>query len=158
VLLDIVLLAYARGIISSRGMEAACCRDVQFMAISGSSAPRLSTLANFVSSLGPAIGKIFGAVLAICDRAGLIGRQMFAIDGVKLPSSAAKAKSGKRKDFLRQVDKMEKAPEQMLAKQRDAATGASEPQLRSRQKLDGQCKLYSLVHNIEKLANNGYAK
>ena len=86
VLLKIVLLAYARGIISSRGMEAACCRDVQFMALSGNSAPHFSTLANFVSSLGPAIGKIFAQVLAICDRQGLIGRQMFAIDGVKLPS------------------------------------------------------------------------
>jgi hypothetical protein len=29
--------------------------------------------------------------------------------------------------------------------------------LRGRQKVDGQWKLYCLVHNIEKLANNGYA-
>ena len=63
VLLKIVLLAYSRGIVSSRGMEAACCDDVQFMAISGNSAPHFSTLANFVSSLGPAIGKIFAQVL-----------------------------------------------------------------------------------------------
>ena len=55
-LLKIVLLSYARGIISSRGMEVACCRDVQFMASSGNSVPHFSTLANFVSSLGPAIG------------------------------------------------------------------------------------------------------
>jgi transposase len=123
-LLKVVLLAYSRGIISSRNMEAACCRDVVFMAISGNSAPHLSTLANFVSSLGPAIGKIFAQVLAVCDRRGLIGRQMFAIDGVKLPSNASKAKSGKRKDFLRQLAKMQKAAEQMLAKQRanDAAS------------------------------------
>jgi hypothetical protein len=30
--------------------------------------------------------------------------------------------------------------------------------LRGRHKVDGQWKLYCLVHNIEKLANNGYAK
>ena len=29
--------------------------------------------------------------------------------------------------------------------------------LRGRTKVDGQWKLYCLVHNIEKLANNGYA-
>jgi hypothetical protein len=29
--------------------------------------------------------------------------------------------------------------------------------LRGRQKVDGQWKLYCLVHNIEKLANHGYA-
>jgi transposase len=126
VLLKIVLLAYSRGIISSRGMEAACCNDVLFMAISGNSAPHFSTLANFVSSLGPAVRSIFAQVLALCARQGLIGRQLFAIDGVKLPSNASKAKSGKRKDFLRQVDKMDKAVEQILAKQRVADAGAAE--------------------------------
>jgi hypothetical protein len=30
--------------------------------------------------------------------------------------------------------------------------------LGGRQKVDGQWKLYCLVHNIEKLAHNGYAK
>jgi transposase len=39
VLLKIVLLAYSRGIISARGMQGACERDVQFMAISGNQAP-----------------------------------------------------------------------------------------------------------------------
>ncbi len=29
--------------------------------------------------------------------------------------------------------------------------------LRGRSKVDGQWKLFCLVHNIEKLANNGYA-
>jgi hypothetical protein len=109
-------------------MEAACCNDVLFMAISGNSAPHFSTLANFVSSLGPAMGKIFAQVLAICDRQGLIGRQLFTIDGVKLPSNASKAKSGKRKEFVRQVAKMEKAVEQMLAKHRDADAVAADPQ------------------------------
>ena len=33
-------------------------------------------------------------MLLICDRQGLIGRQMFAIDGVKLPSNADKRRSG----------------------------------------------------------------
>ena len=132
VLLKIVLLAYSRGILSSRGMEAACCSDVLFMAISGNSAPHFSTLANFVSSLGPAIGKIFAQVLTICDQQGLIGRQLFAIDGVKLPSNASKAKSGKRKDYLRQVDKMEKAVEQILAKQRAADASTAQAALDSK--------------------------
>jgi len=132
VLLKIVLLAYSRGIISSRGMEAACCNDVLFMAISGNSAPHFSTLANFVSSLGRAIGQIFAQVLTICDRQGLIGRQLFAIDGVKLPSNASKAKSGKRKDFLRQVAKMEKAVEQILAQQRAADASAAQSTLEAK--------------------------
>ena len=34
---------------------------------------------------------------------------MFAIDGVKLPSNASKARSGTRADFKRQADKLEAA-------------------------------------------------
>ena len=41
---------------------------------------------------------------------------MFAIDGIKLPANASKAKSGTRADYQRQVDKMERAAKQMLEK------------------------------------------
>ena len=48
-------------------------------------------------------------MLFICDRQGLIGREMFAIDGVKRPSNASKARSGTRTDFERQAGKLEAA-------------------------------------------------
>jgi len=47
-------------------------------------------MAHFVSTLGADIAPIFAAVLAVCDWSGLIGREMFAIDGVKRPSNASK--------------------------------------------------------------------
>ena len=124
VLLKLILLGYCHGIVGSRGIEAACRNNVQFMAISGDAQPHYSTLATFVSDLGEAVGKVFTQVLMICDRQGLIGRQMLAIDGVKLPSNASKAKSGKRKDFLRQVAKMEKALDEIVAKPRGAGDRA----------------------------------
>ena len=49
--------------------------------------------------MGDNITQLFTQILYICDRQGLIGREMFAIDGVKLPSNASKAKSGTRADF-----------------------------------------------------------
>jgi hypothetical protein len=64
------------------------------MAISGDSAPQFTTVAKFVRELGDESAAIFTQVLLICDREGLIGRQMFAIDGVKLPSNADKRHSG----------------------------------------------------------------
>ncbi len=114
VLLKIVLLAYSRGIVSSRAIEAACRNNVLFMAVSGDSAPHFTSVAGFVAGLGEELKSIFTQVLTICDRQGLIGREIFAIDGVKLPSNAAKARSGMRKDFLRQARKMEQAVAQML--------------------------------------------
>jgi transposase len=134
VLLKIVLLAYSHGIVSSRGMEWACRNIVQFMAISGDSQPDYSTLAKFVSGLGDIAGKVFTQVLLICQRQGLIGREMFAIDGVKLPSNASKAKSGKRKDFVRQANKMRRAVEQLLAKQGEADAGGTTGELSERER------------------------
>jgi transposase len=133
ILLKIVLLAYSHGIVSSRGMEAACRDNVQFIALSGDSQPDHSTLATFVSSLGEAVAKVFTQVLLICQRQGLIGREMFAIDGVKLPSNASKAKSGKRKDFVRQAAKMEQAVQALLAKQRDHDAAGTDERLAQRE-------------------------
>jgi len=120
VLLKIVLLAYSRGVISSRKMEAACIDNVMFMAVSGESRPDHSTLASFVSKLGDEVAKLFAQVLVLCDRQGLIGREMFAIDGVKLPSNASKARSGTRADFQRQLQRMERQAQHMIDAQRRA--------------------------------------
>jgi transposase len=120
VLLKIILLAYSRGIVTSRKIEAACRENVVFIAVSGDSQPNFTTLAAFVSDMGDLASKLFAQVLTVCDRQGLIGREMFAIDGVKLPSNASKAKSGTRRDFQRQAEKMEQAAQKMLDRHRDA--------------------------------------
>lgn len=52
VLLKIVLLAYSRGLISSRTIASACRNNVLFMAASGDSAPHFTTIAGFVAELG----------------------------------------------------------------------------------------------------------
>nr|WP_240754745.1 transposase [Parasulfuritortus cantonensis] len=121
-LLKIILLAYSRGIVSSRKMEAACRENVLFIAVSGDSQPHFTTLAAFIAEMGDLAAKLFSQVLTICDRQGLIGREMFAIDGVKLPSNASKAKSGSRADFQRQAEKMEQAAAKMLARHQAADT------------------------------------
>jgi len=128
-LLKVVLFAYSRGIVSSRGIERACREQVTFIALSGDSAPHFTTLAAFVSTLGDEIVPLFGQVLFLCDRQGLIGREMFAIDGVKLPSNASKARSGTRADFEHQAQKLEAAAQAMLARHRENDTLPVEPDL-----------------------------
>jgi transposase len=129
-LLKVVLCAYAHGIVSSRAIERVCQEHVTFIALSGDTAPHFTTIANFVSSLGDDIAHVFAAVLAVCDRQGLIGREMFAIDGVKLPSNASKQRSGTRSDFERQAAKMEAAARAMLERHRAEDTRSVEPELR----------------------------
>ena len=118
-LFKVVLYAYSLGIVSSRGIEQACRQQVSFMALTGDTVPHFTTLARFITQLGDDIARLFAQILYLCERQGLIGRDLFAIDGVKLPSNASKQKSGTRADFARQADKLEKAARAMLARHRD---------------------------------------
>lgn len=128
-LLKIILCAYAQGVMSSRGIERLCREHVTFIALSGDSAPHFTTLAAFVSSLDEEVARLFAQVLYLCNRQGLIGREMFAIDGVKLPGNAAKARSGTRADFAHQAAKLEAAAKKMLERHRANDSLPVEPDL-----------------------------
>jgi transposase len=149
VLLKIILLAYSRGIIHSRKIEAACRENILFIAVSGDSQPHFTTLAAFVSDMSDTVANLFAQVLLVCDRQGLIGREMFAIDGVKLPAHASKAKSGTRADYQRQLERMELATTQMLEKHKSADDAATDDALVKR---DAQ-KLERLQTEAKKLRN-----
>ena len=114
IMLKIILLAYSRGMISSRAIERACRENVLFMAISGDSAPQFTTIAKFIRELSPQIAELFTQILLTCDAQGLIGRQMFAIDGVKLPSNASKQRSGTHAELAHSAQRMERAVKEML--------------------------------------------
>jgi hypothetical protein len=133
-MLKVVLLAYSRGLVSSRAIERACRESILFMAISGDSSPQFTTIAKFICELGPEITAIFTQVLLICDRQGLIGKQMFAIDGVKLPSNADKRRSGTLKELRHAASRMERAVAKLLKTHgcRDE-TGSDEPETKSPQ-------------------------
>ena len=115
VMLKIVLLAYSQGLISSRVIEQACQRNVQFIAISGDSQPSHTHIAKFVCKLSDQIKPLFGQVLMTCDAQGLIGRDMFAIDGVKLPSNASKERSGTHEELRHRANRLDQAADKILA-------------------------------------------
>ena len=123
VMLKIVLLAYSRGLITSRRIEQACRQNVLFMAVSGDLQPSYTHIAKFVRELADQIQPLFTQVLLTCDRQGLIGRQMFAIDGVKLPSSASKERSGTHAELRHRAERLDKAAAKMIEmhRSRDAA-------------------------------------
>ena len=128
VMLKIVLLAYSQGIISSRSIASACSRNVQFIAISGDSQPSHAHIAKFVVSLSDQIKPLFAQVLMTCDAQGLIGREMFAIDGVKLPSNASKERSGTHEELSHRAERLDKAADKILAlHQAQDKAGAQEP-------------------------------
>jgi len=128
ILLKVILFAYSRGITSSRAIARACEENVVFMALSADSRPHFTTIASFVSTMGEGATQLFRDVLLVCDEQGLIGREMFAVDGVKLPSNASKEWSGTRSDFERKAKKMETAMEALVRRHRQSDEGAARRQ------------------------------
>ncbi|VAW83078.1 Mobile element protein, partial [hydrothermal vent metagenome] len=133
ILLKIIILAYARGVTTSRKIERLCRENVTFMAISADSQPHYTTLADFVSSSSEQIQQLFVQVLLICDAEGLIGRDMFAIDGCKLPGNASKEWSGTRAELKKKKRKLDKAARYILNKHRTSDQQEQDPDIQERE-------------------------
>lgn len=119
ILLKVILFAYSRGITSNRKIAKACAENVIFMALSNDTRPHFTTIADFVATMDKEIVPLFRNVLFICDNLGLIGKELFAIDGCKLPSNASKQWSGTKADFKKKTAKLESAIGRMLETHRD---------------------------------------
>ena len=133
ILLKIVLYAYSRGITSSRKIEQACTENIILMALSADTRPHFTTIAEFISTMDQEIIHLFRNVLLVCDDLGLIGKEMFAIDGCKLPSNASKEWSGTKADFERKVVKLEQAIDHMLATHRRHDHNQGDEDVRTRE-------------------------
>ena len=114
IMLKIVLLAYSRGINTSRKIARACRENISFIAISSWSCPHFTTIADFVSSMGKEISHVFQEVLLICEEMGLLGETTFALDGCKISSNASKEWSGTKKELKKKADKFEEKVKQLL--------------------------------------------
>ena len=119
VLLKVVLLGYARGMLSSRRLEAACKQNILFMALACGQRPDHSTIAEFVSGMGEErISSLFSQVLLVCEEEGLLGGTHFAIDGYKLSSNAAKEWSGTHADLRQKHAKLRELVRQSVREHR----------------------------------------
>ena len=120
ILLKVVLLGYARGLISSRQIERACCENVTFMALSGNQRPDHSTIAAFVSSMKGQILPLFCDILLVCEQQNLLGGTFFALDGLKLRANASKESSGTVVDLKKKRRKIRQKVKRLLKDQINA--------------------------------------
>jgi len=108
ILLKIILFAYSKGIISSREIQWCCEYNIIFKALSCDTVPHYTTIAHFVSSHPKAIHAIFEQIVLTCYQDGLIGNELFAIDGCKMSSDAAKEWSGTIKELTEKREKIKR--------------------------------------------------
>ena len=133
ILLKIVLYGYSKGIVSSRKIAKACEENVIFMALAADTRPHFTTIADFISTLDKEIVHLFRDVLIVCDEMGLIGREMFAIDGCKLPSNASKEWSGTKADFRKKAVKLEEAIGRIVTKHRELDLAQTDTEIQKRE-------------------------
>lgn len=89
----LLLYSYCQGVYSSRRMAQACEQRVDFMAITALQQPDFRTISDFRKRHLPALGALFGQVLALCEQAGLVKLGHVALDGTKLKANASKHKA-----------------------------------------------------------------
>lgn len=106
ILLKIILFAYSKGVKSSRDIQWQCEHNILFKALSCDSVPHFTSIASFISSHPDAIEDVFEQVLLVCDQQGLLGHELLAIDGCKMPSNAAKEHSGTLDELSQKRDKI----------------------------------------------------
>ena len=106
ILLRIILFAYSKGITSSREIQWCCETNIIFKALSCDTVPHFTTIASFVSSHSIEIETLFEQILLICHEQGLLGNELFAIDGCKMSSNAAKEHSGTFKELSEKHQKL----------------------------------------------------
>jgi transposase len=109
IMLKIILFAYSKGMHSSREIERACRENIIFMALAATTQPHFTTIAHFISSMKDEIVPLFRDVLTLCYSQGLIGKEMFAIDGCKLSANCSKEWSGTKADLDKKRKKIEKS-------------------------------------------------
>jgi transposase len=86
----LILYAHARGVRSSRAIERACVEDVAYRVIAAQTKPDHATIARFVERHQAALAGVFGAVLGLCAKAGLVGVNVVAVDGSKVSGNASR--------------------------------------------------------------------
>jgi transposase len=88
-MLAVLLYAYCTGERSSRRVERRLVEDVAYRVLAANQQPDHATIARFRARHQEAIAGLFGQVLGLCVKAGLVNTSLIAIDGTKLAANAS---------------------------------------------------------------------
>lgn len=104
----LLLYAYCQGVFSSRRIARACEERIDVMAVTAMQKPDFRTVSDFRKRHLSALGSLFGQVLKLCQRAGLVKLGHVALDGTKVKANASKHRG-------MSYDRMKKAEPELAA-------------------------------------------
>jgi len=92
-MVKVLLYAYATGTYSSRRIEAKLQDSVALRFLAAGNEPDFRTISDFRKRHGEALSELFGQVLRLCRKAGLVKLGRVAVDGTKIQANASKHKA-----------------------------------------------------------------
>ena len=90
VLVAVLLYAYAIGERSGRRIERRCVEDIAFRVLAGNLTPDHVTICRFRQEHQDALAGLFGQVLALCAKAGMVSVGTVAVDGTRVAANASR--------------------------------------------------------------------
>jgi transposase len=97
------LYAYATGERSARRIERRCQEDVAYRVIAANRAPDHSTIARFRSRHADELAELFGQILGLCEKAGLVSVGTIALDGTRIVANAADSANRSYSQLAREI-------------------------------------------------------
>jgi transposase len=85
----LILYGFAAGVVSSRKIEAATYRQLDFRVLSANQHPDHDSIAAFRKTHFAALAALFIQVLKLCDGAGMISMGAVSVDGTKIIANAS---------------------------------------------------------------------
>jgi transposase len=102
-MVTLLMYAYATKQRSSRAIESHCRQDVAYRVITGNVVPDHATIARFVVRHEVALAGLFGEVLGLCGKAGLVAPGLVAIDGTRLAGNASRDANREFEQIAREI-------------------------------------------------------
>jgi hypothetical protein len=90
-------------------IERACEEDVAFRVLAAQQHPDHATIARFVERHQEALASVFGQVLTLCARSGLVKVGVIAVDGTKLHANASRNENLDYEQLAREIVEEAKA-------------------------------------------------
>jgi len=98
-----LVYAYAVGVRSSRAIERRCVEDVAFRVVAANLVPDHATIARFRAVHERALEGLFGQVLGLCQRAGLVDARVVAVDSTKIAANASGMANMSYEELAREI-------------------------------------------------------
>ncbi|HMJ36877.1 MAG TPA: IS1182 family transposase [Baekduia sp.] len=92
-MLKLLIYGYANSVVSSRKLERATYRDVAVRMLCAGQHPDHRSIARFRKRHLTALGELFVQALRLCEKGGLVGLGVLAVDGTKLRANASRHKA-----------------------------------------------------------------